>query len=255
MFTLRLRFFIGNMSDDNVYRLFLAWRFALKNDLLALLANSAIFVTIGIPLVGVMLAWAWKRALMVLAAYLVIWSGLSYATIVAVSWANWGLTHAVLLSAAGLLLKEQVRLLALLATVPLTLLLLTGSRRLRAVVPITLAGSLVFCAVLWLAFWVTFLVWARQLVPKVWLQRVGHSGVLFLVTFVAGGAVAWFLLRGLARLYERKWYSDRQLLVDSWSVIIILFTYAQLGVIRGLPETYVLIALLCFSPIGCSSKS
>jgi hypothetical protein len=119
-----------------------------------------------------------------------------------------------------------VDVLARFACVPLTLLLITGWRRVRAVMPLALSSTLVFGFALMLfraglieAFnldsirSVLFDVSART---SEYVMFVGA----FMVLALPVGWVAWQLLRFLAVRFERKRFSDVQLVVDCWWLIV-----------------------------------
>jgi tetratricopeptide (TPR) repeat protein len=213
------------------------------SDGVALLLSAALFAAIGIPLLAVLLAWSWRRAAAVFLVYVGVWAAGALALIIVLygwSMANW----------ASTLVVAQVFLIALIAPQPFLLLLLTGYRRLRAVVPMTLAGSLLFCAALLGSFFLMpEMHRLRLLQPQVML---GHAGAFFisagmLVLFVSASLfLCWRLLRLLASLYERKLYSDRQLLVDSWSLVLILYAFARLGETPGTPQLLIAIAFIVF---------
>jgi hypothetical protein len=103
---------------------------------------------------------------------------------------------------------------------PLALLLATGARRVRGVAPIVLAGLLVFALGPLLGMRLT-----------VWLTgtRSGAQWVLaglgldtgFVLLALPMGLLAWWRLRSLARAYEAKRYSDAQLLLRTWWLLVV----------------------------------
>jgi hypothetical protein len=119
-----------------------------------------------------------------------------------------------------------VDLLARFAWLPLALLLITGWRRVRAVTPLALSSTLVFGFALMLfraglieAFnlesirSVLFDVSART---SEYVMFVG----LFMVLALPVGWIAWRFLQFLAVRFERKRFSDVQLVVDCWWLIV-----------------------------------
>ena len=116
--------------------------------------------------------------------------------------------------------------LAWTASVPLALVVLTGWRRVRAVMPLALAATLLF------GFGSIFF---RELLVRA--LNVGRFRLLFLDTAVLSsvdtvqyalfmivslpvGWVAWRLLRILADAFEKKRFSDIQLVIDCWWLVV-----------------------------------
>jgi tetratricopeptide (TPR) repeat protein len=233
-----IRFFSGNTTLIRGSIMFMMWRGYLGSSLAAVL-SAALVAAIGIPLLAVLLAWNWRRAAAVFVVYVGVWAVITFALLIVLhgwSTANW----------AGTLVLAQFFLVGIIAPQPFLLLLITGNRRVRAVAPMTLAGSLVFCAVVLGAFFLTPEVYRLQLVPTQVLKSLGHSGALFIIAGALALFVCWCLLLLLARLYERKVYSDRQLLVDCWSLVIILYVFARLGETPGTPQLLIAIGFIGF---------
>jgi hypothetical protein len=115
------------------------------------------------------------------------------------------------------------------------IILITGNRRLRSVSPLALAGLLVFSySALALNYAVVAL---TDIGPaREWLLGVAGANVqsvLFLVAALPVGLVCWWGLRVLGRGYEHKSFSDVQLVVDTWWLIVIfnavVLTASDLG--------------------------
>jgi hypothetical protein len=108
------------------------------------------------------------------------------------------------------------------ASAPLVLLLVTASRRVRAVTPLALSatlffgfGSLLSTEALVRAFNVGPV--QSLLLDLAALTSVGSvRHILFMLLSLPVGWLAWRSLRGLAVGYERKRFSDTQLMVDYW---------------------------------------
>jgi hypothetical protein len=135
--------------------------------------------------------------------------------------------------------------LAWTVSAPLALIAISGWRRIRAVMPIALAGTLAFGFALLL--FRELLVWVFDFgaVRSVILDLSGLTSVsvayygLFLLMSLPVGLLAWVLLRGLAGRFERKRFSDVQLIVDCWWAIVaaeqaaLLSNKLGLGAIAG----------------------
>jgi hypothetical protein len=117
-------------------------------------------------------------------------------------------------------------LLGYTAAAPLVLVLITGWRRIRAVAPLVLSTTLLFgfAVVLFQALMLRLfdLVPVRQAVLG-WSARTSaeltYYGV-FMLLILPVGALAWWLLRGIAAAFQAKRFSDVQLMVDCWWVIV-----------------------------------
>jgi hypothetical protein len=126
------------------------------------------------------------------------------------------------------------------ATAPLILLLVTGWRRIRAVAPLVLSVTLLFgfAVVLFqtLMLHVFDLGPARQAILA--LSARASEGVtyygLFMLLVLPVGGLAWWLLRGLATAFELKRFSDVQLMVDCWWLIVSAEAMAILSTQMGL---------------------
>ena len=116
--------------------------------------------------------------------------------------------------------------LAWIAWVPLALVMLTGWRRVRAVMPLALAatllfgfGSLLFLGLFTRLFDVES---ARSLILGVASfsspNTVRH--LLFMLLSLPVGWIAWRLLIGLASAFGRKRFSDVQLAIDCWWAVV-----------------------------------
>jgi hypothetical protein len=104
-------------------------------------------------------------------------------------------------------------------SLPLLLLLATGSRRLRGVAPMTLAGLLAFGLAPLLGSRLT--AWAASTeFGGPWLLTVGLNAGFFLLALPTGW-FAWSRLKAVARAYERKRLSDAQLLARTWWLMFV----------------------------------
>jgi hypothetical protein len=126
------------------------------------------------------------------------------------------------------------------ASVPLVLLLVTGWRRVRAVTPLALAvtllfgfGSMFFREALIRAFNVEA---ARSAILNIAGRTSSEIAqyALFMLVSLPVGWLAWWLLRGLAHAFERKRFSDVQLIVDCWWIVVTAEEIAMLSITYGL---------------------
>ena len=187
------------------------------------------------PTVSFLLVQARGRALLVFAAYVAV--GL-FATIIlsavmryAFGWAN------------SLPLENALAFLQFLAFeawLPFLIILATSARRIRSVAPLVLAGLLVFsfsniAAGYGLIAAMDFA--AIREFALSWNARTAYNGWYMLAALPIGYG-CWQALRWLGRHYEEKAFSDAQLLVDAWWLIITfvfsVFLMTDLGWI-GLP--------------------
>jgi hypothetical protein len=113
---------------------------------------------------------------------------------------------------------------------PYLIILVTGNRRLRPVSPIALAGLLIFS--FGSLFARDLYIAAVQADPKASWFLFGGASTYSLWYFVAAvpiGYVCWLGIQWLASWYERKRFSDVQLLVDSWWLIVAFQFSSQLA--------------------------
>jgi hypothetical protein len=104
---------------------------------------------------------------------------------------------------------------------PYLIILLTGNRRVRPVSPLVLAGLLVFSFSTLFAR--SLYIDAAETYPDaIWLQFPGSNSYSFwyLIAALPIGYACWLGIRWVARAYDLKRFSDVQLLVDSWWIIV-----------------------------------
>src|SRR6185436_1692982 len=114
-------------------------------------------------------------------------------------------------------------------------------RRVRAVIPMTLAGSFVLCALLLGGLFVPGAV-SPSLASRLWSVGPLYFACLAIISLL----VCWRALRLLATFYENKFYSDRQLLADCLSLVVILYVFARLGETPGTPQVLIGIGFIVF---------
>jgi hypothetical protein len=118
-----------------------------------------------------------------------------------------------------------LQFLALQASLPFVIILATSGRRIRSIAPFALAGLLIFSFSnlgvgygLVMAF--DFAVIRDSLLAA--LGAFGAYNVWYFLAALPTGYACWLGLRWLGRQYERKLFSDAQLLVDAWWLIVTL---------------------------------
>jgi hypothetical protein len=121
---------------------------------------------------------------------------------------------------------QSIAILLITASIPLALVALTGIRRVRAVMPLALAatllfglGMLLFRRVITMAFNDASIRSAIFAIAS-WTTTDVAFYILYLLMALPVGWLAWRALRGLAAGYGRKRYSDLQLIVDCWFLIV-----------------------------------
>jgi hypothetical protein len=134
------------------------------------------------------------------------------------------------------------------AAIPLSLVLVTGWRRVRAVMPLALAVTLVFgfTAVLFRDAVIRALNVAAARSAMLGLAVLTSADVayyaLFMIVSLPVGWAAWRLLGAAADAYQAKRFSDLQMVVDCWWLVVaaehtagsLTVTYGPAGVAGGL---------------------
>ena len=133
------------------------------------------------------------------------------------------------------------------ASIPLLLVAVTGWRRVRAVMPLALAGTLLFG--LGSMFFRELLIRALNLeafrslflggAVRTSIQTIQY--VLFLIVCLPVGWIAWRLLTFLANAFAKKRFSDVQLVIDCWWAVAaaeitattLSITYGLWGIVGG----------------------
>ena len=173
------------------------------------------------PALAVLLACNRRQWLTLLARYMV--AGLGGVALVTL------VTQALRGTIDTAAITNALRALAVLlitASIPLALVTLTGIRRVRAVMPLALAatllfglGMLLFKRLITVAFDNAF-TRSAILTLASWSTTDVAFYSLYLFLALPVGWFAWRALRGLAAAYGRKRYSDIQLIVDCWFLIV-----------------------------------
>lgn len=133
-----------------------------------------------------------------------------------------------------------LQFLAVKASIPLLIILFTSGTRIRSVAPLVLAGLLVF-SFSNLAAGSALIVALDSAAIRNALLTLGAFGgynAWYLLAALPIGYACWQGLRWLGRRYERKVFSDGQLLIDAWWLIVTfdfgIFLVTDMGWI-GLP--------------------
>ena len=118
-------------------------------------------------------------------------------------------------------------------------LLITGLRRVRAVMPLALAGVLVFGVALIVFSEAVVRAFQLDVLRRALLESAISSPTLayyglFLLLALPVGWISWRLLGGLAAGFEHKWFSDVQLIVDCWWVVLTVDQMSLLALQYGL---------------------
>jgi hypothetical protein len=183
-----------------------------------------------VPSVATLLVVSRWRAVLMFALYV--------GTGVVVTWA-WSVFNKAVLGRSAVVPSENVvaflSFLALQAWLPYLIILVTTNRRVRSVSPLALAGLLVFSYSALAVYFATVALMDTGSLGRAVIGVVGAnvSSVLFLVAALPVGLACWWGLGRLGQGYEHKSFSDMQLVVDSWWLIVafnvVVLTASDLG--------------------------
>jgi hypothetical protein len=176
--------------------------------------TCAIVLGAAVPMIAVSLGWTWKRGA-------VFWFYLLLAGAVATVIASMlqRIARGASPSIDQLLnVLPFFQLAAVFSSVPLLLLIASGSGKLRGVVPITFAGLLVFGLAPVLGSRGTQLLAQSRAGSEFLLATIStfHLHAVFLAFALPTGWIAWKRLQRLGAQYEAKRFSDVQLLARAW---------------------------------------
>jgi hypothetical protein len=135
------------------------------------------------------------------------------------------------------------------ASIPLALIIITGWRRVRAVMPVALAGTLLF-GLASMLFRELLVVRAMNFdaYRSLFLRGAVLTSietvqyVLFLILCLPVGWIAWRLLTALANAFATKRFSDVQLVIDCWwavaaaeiTMVTLSSTHELWGIVGGI---------------------
>lgn len=195
--------------------------YGIEGDLSRLIACTGQYLPLVFSTLGAMLVW---RPLTVVKAFLLCTLAMCL-LVIGVSFVSHGLRGEW---DPALVRNGYWFLVLLLVTAPLPFLLLalTGSRRLRAVVPMALTGLLLFMIGPLLTEQAVVMAFESTAGRDV-LFYLGHDG-FFMAASLPFGYLSWRGIRAVSRAYEAKAFSDQQLLVDSWWVIVVFWIFVFL---------------------------
>jgi hypothetical protein len=171
-----------------------------------------------VPTVAALLAASRRRAIVMFGLYVV--AG------ICITWV-WSLVNKIALGRTAIVPSANViaflKFLLQEAWLPYLIILVTGNRRVRAVSPLALAGLLVFSFSALAVHFATIALIDTGAAGRWAIGVVGAhiSSVLFLVAALPVGLACWWPLGLLGRGYERKSFSDLQLVIDSWWLIVV----------------------------------
>jgi hypothetical protein len=171
-----------------------------------------------VPTVAALLAASRRRAVLMFGIYVV--------AAICITW-TWSLFNKIALGRSAIVpSKNVIAFLTFLfqeAWLPYLIILVTGNRRVRPVSPLALAGLLVFSFSALAVHFATIALMDTGAAGRWAIGLVGAhiSSVLFLVAALPVGVACWWALGLLGRGYEHKSFSDLQLVVDSWWVIVV----------------------------------
>ena len=171
-----------------------------------------------LPTVAALLAVPRRRAVVMFGIYVVAGVCITGA---------WSLFNKIVLGRSAIVPSENViaflTFLLREAWLPYLIILVTGNRRVRPVSPLALAGLLVFSFSALAVHFATIALMDTGAAGRWAIGLIGAdiSSVLFLVVALPVGLACWWGLGLLGRGYEHKSFSDLQVVVDSWWLIVV----------------------------------
>jgi hypothetical protein len=143
------------------------------------------------------------------------------------------------------------QLAAIELAIPALFWLLTWPMRLRGVVPITFAALLLFGLAPFFGMRISMAL-AETAAGTPWVLSAGLNGVFMLIALPTGW-VAWKRLHQLARGYDRKQFSDVQLLARTWWVMLVASVGLSVMTLKSLvvvPLAVCVAVALAFAPVS-----
>jgi len=197
-----------------------------------LVSTSAVVLGAAVPMIAVSLGWTWKRGALFWLYLLLAGAAATVVTSMLQRIAR-GASPTI-----DQLLNIVVffQLAAVLSSLPLLLLLASGSGKLRAVAPITFAGLLVFGLAPVLGIRAEQLLAQSRAGSEFLLATIStfHLHAAFVVLALPTGWIAWKRLQTMGQRYAAKRFSDVQLLARAWWLMFIAaFVVEILAAKRG----------------------
>lgn len=178
--------------------------------------KAGVLATLAVPMAAVLVAlpplralWRWLATLLVLAAAGVVLSMLQRPFFGRTPTLDQAFNFVLFLQLAAVTLP-----------LPLALLLGSGARRVRGVAPIVLAALLVFGLAPLLGVRLTTWLTGTQTGAR-WVLSGPGLDTGFVLLALPVGLLAWWRLKALARAYEGKRFSDAQLLLRTWWLLVV----------------------------------
>ena len=235
-----------------VLSLAILWLNEIEMSVSRLVAFGGVTLPVAVPMMAISLGWPFWRS-----ASLAVALGLAVALATGViPMARHLITVFEFDPTYAMNALYSVQLSATYLALPLTLVFVTGFRKIRGVAPMALA-----------------LVSVVGLVPlfgAVAARRLGApTGSDLLVVFApelsmyltffvlapAAGWTAWKLLQALSDGYTRKWFSDAQLVANAWWLIVVAVTASSESVTGAAWWVLVLVGLVTFLPFSLISRT
>ena len=179
--------------------------------------KAGVIATLAVPMVAVLLGWPFRLALWRWIVTLLALDAVGVAlSMLQRPFYGRAPTLDQLLNFIAFLQLAGVTL-----ALPLLLLLATGARRVRGVAPIVLAALLLFGLAPQLGMRLTVWLSGTQTGAR-WLLLSGLGlDIGFVLLALPVGLIAWWRLKALARGYEAKRFSDVQLLLRTWWLLVV----------------------------------
>jgi hypothetical protein len=214
----------GSFVAAAIMALLYAWSMQFDISSRGLFVTWYVFAWPMVPISVMLLAWPQRWNIPLLLAYALAGAAVvAFWTAVATVTGNASLSPVKNAAWALEFFARQIWL-------PYVIILLTGNRRLKPVSPLVLAGLLVFSFATLFAR--NVYIGAVETYPHAaWILFPGSNSysLWYLIAALPIGYACWLGIRLLARGYDRKCFSDAQLLVDSWWIIVVFQFSSELS--------------------------
>jgi hypothetical protein len=207
---------------------------------------SSVMLGVAVPMIAVSLGWTWRRGALFWMALLIAGA---FATLLASVLQR--IAHGAMPTPDQLLnIVFFFAFAVVFSTLPLALLLASGSGKVRGVVPITFAGLLVFGLAPFLGIRTTQLLTESRAGTELLLGMTSKLGLhaAFIAFALPTGWIAWKRLQAVGRAYGAKRFSDVQLLARAWWLMFVAAVVVEI-VNSYTPPIWVLIACAAAYPL------